>query len=122
MVDVRDPLKPKFAGCYAEDGYVHDAQCVIYHGPDTRYTGKEVCFCYNENSLTLVDVTDKSKPTMISKRGYTGYEYTHQVNFTPLALYVYYVYQGYYASEENMSRVTVCAVPIYDVAYLFTSL
>ena len=36
MIDVNDPGNPKFAGCYMDDGYVHDAQCVIYKGPDTR--------------------------------------------------------------------------------------
>ena len=37
MVDVNNPIDPQFAGCYSEDGYVHDAQCVVYNGPDTRY-------------------------------------------------------------------------------------
>jgi len=78
MIDVSDPKNPRNAGCFADDGYVHDAQCVVYNGPDSRYTGKEVCFCYNEDSFTLVDVTDKSNPMMISKRGYEGYAYTHQ--------------------------------------------
>jgi choice-of-anchor B domain-containing protein len=78
VVDVKDPLKPTTAGCFGGDGYVHDAQCVIYHGPDTRYTGKEICFCFNEDTLTLVDVTDKSQMTMISKTAYPNAEYTHQ--------------------------------------------
>jgi hypothetical protein len=59
MVDIREPLSPKFAGCYSDDGYCHDAQCVNYKGPDARYKGHEICFAYNEDSLTLVDVTDK---------------------------------------------------------------
>ena len=42
MVDVRDPLNPVFAGCYQDDGYTHDAQCVIYRGPDTDHFEKEV--------------------------------------------------------------------------------
>lgn len=29
MVDVRQPASPTFAGCVAEDGYVHDTQCVV---------------------------------------------------------------------------------------------
>lgn len=36
MVDVNDPVDPKFAGCFGQDGYVHDAQCIIYNGPDSR--------------------------------------------------------------------------------------
>ena len=37
MIDVSDPVNPQFVGCYGDDGYVHDAQCVIYNGPDYRY-------------------------------------------------------------------------------------
>lgn len=33
------------------DGYVHDAQCVVYRGPDTRYYGKDVCYAFNGFSL-----------------------------------------------------------------------
>lgn len=36
MMDVTNPLKPTFISCFGTDGYVHDAQCVNYHGPDTR--------------------------------------------------------------------------------------
>ncbi|CAH1773263.1 unnamed protein product [Owenia fusiformis] len=78
MVDVSDPKQPVFAGCYSEDGYTHDAQCVIYRGPDGRYTGREICFNYNEDSLTIVDVTDRSNPVMVSKMGYDLSKYTHQ--------------------------------------------
>ena len=41
-MDVSDPLNPTFAGCFGDDGYVHDAQCTIYTGPDTEHQGKEV--------------------------------------------------------------------------------
>jgi len=78
VIDVKDPLSPTFAGCFGADGYVHDAQCVIYHGPDTRYQNREVCFCFNENSLTLVDVHDKNDMKMITKTGYINVAYTHQ--------------------------------------------
>lgn len=78
MVDIRDPLNPTFAGCYGDDGYTHDAECVIYNGPDERYRGNEVCFNYNENSLTLVDVTDKDNLQLLSREPYAGSQYTHQ--------------------------------------------
>ena len=77
-VDIRNPLEPKFMGCFAQDGYVHDAQCVVYKGPDGRYQGREICFCYNENTLTIVDVEDKENMKQISRISYTGYQYTHQ--------------------------------------------
>jgi len=78
MVDISDPKNPEFAGCYSGDGYVHDTQCVIYTGPDTQHTGKEICFCYNEDTLTIVDVSTKSQPLMISRTPYPGSQYTHQ--------------------------------------------
>jgi choice-of-anchor B domain-containing protein len=79
MVDVNEPKEPKFAGCFGQDGYVHDAQCVVYNGPDTKYQGREICFCYNENTLTIVDVEDKNNPTMLSREPYNNAFYTHQV-------------------------------------------
>lgn len=56
----------------------HLAQCVIYTGPDQQYKGKEICFGYNEDSLTIYDVTDKQSPKIISKTPYQGSAYTHQ--------------------------------------------
>lgn len=38
-----NPAEPTFAGCFADDGYVHDVHCVIYKGDDIRYTNKEIC-------------------------------------------------------------------------------
>ena len=78
VVNVRDPTSPKFSGCFGSDGYVHDAQCVNYKGPDIRYSGKEICFCYNEDTLTLVDVTDKTNMKLVSRVGYKNSQYTHQ--------------------------------------------
>src|SRR6185503_10713898 len=44
MIDVRSPKEPKFVGCFADtesgrarNGYIHDALCVNYKGPDKRY-------------------------------------------------------------------------------------
>ena len=79
VVNVRDPYIPQFAGCFGQDGYVHDAQCVIYKGPDTDYQGREICFCYNENTLTIVDVEDKDNMKMLSRVPYNNVYYTHQV-------------------------------------------
>jgi hypothetical protein len=78
MVDVQDPANPVFAGCVANDGYVHETQCVVYAGPDAAYSGHDVCFSSNEDTLTIVDVTDKSSPVQLSRTGYTGSGYTHQ--------------------------------------------
>ncbi len=78
MIDIHDPLNPAFVGCFSDDGYTHDAQCINYDGPDTRYNGHEICLAANEDTLTIVDVTDKTNPIQLSRTSYSGYGYTHQ--------------------------------------------
>lgn len=78
FVDLRQPKEPVFAGCFSDDLYTHDAQCVLYEGPDTAYRGREICFAYNEDTLTVVDVTEKAAPRQISRQTYQGAIYTHQ--------------------------------------------
>ncbi|MBB5953911.1 choice-of-anchor B domain-containing protein [Saccharothrix tamanrassetensis] len=78
IVDVRTPKSPKRAGCVSQDGYTHDTQCVVYRGPDAAYSGKEICFNSNEDTLTIVDVTNKANPVQISRKGYSGSQYSHQ--------------------------------------------
>ncbi len=82
MVDISNPTNPQFAGCYSADGYTHDAQCVNYAGPDPDHQGKEICVNSNEDTVTIVDVTTKSNPVLLSRTGYAGAEYTHQGWFT----------------------------------------
>ena len=78
ILDISDPVNPTLIGDYAGDGYTHDAQVVSYIGPDSNYQGKEIAFCCNENTVTIVDVTDPTDATMISSVGYAGSSYTHQ--------------------------------------------
>ena len=78
ILDISDPLNPTLIGDYAGDGYTHDAQVVSYIGPDGNYQGREIAFCCNENTVTIVDVTDPTDATMISSVGYAGSSYTHQ--------------------------------------------
>ena len=78
MVDIASPASPVFAGCFSADGYTHDAQCVVYSGPDVTHQGREICLASNEDTLTIVDVTDKSNPVQLSRTGYAGADYTHQ--------------------------------------------
>ena len=85
MIDIRTPATPVFAGCFTDvltgrsgTGYTHDAQCVIYHGPDTDYTGREICIGSNETMISIADVTDKANPVAISRVSYPGAAYIHQ--------------------------------------------
>lgn len=78
MVNIQDPTHPVFAGCVGQDGYTHETQCVVYRGPDAAHTGRELCFSSNEDTLTIVDVTQKSAPMQLSRTSYTGSAYVHQ--------------------------------------------
>ena len=85
MIDIRDPKNPTFAGCFADantgrsgTGYTHDAQCVIYRGPDEEHRGKEICFGANENALSIADVSDKENPVALSVATYPNIGYAHQ--------------------------------------------
>jgi choice-of-anchor B domain-containing protein len=78
MMSIHQPLNPQFVGCYSEDGYTHDAQFVVYHGPDERFDGHEIGFLYNEDSLTIADFQDKSNVKMLSRVVYDGVAYSHQ--------------------------------------------
>ncbi len=78
MIDLSNPTSPTFAGCFDQDGYTHDAQCVTYIGPDTEHMGKEICFNSNTDTLTIVDVSNKSDPIQLSRTGYANSQYTHQ--------------------------------------------
>ena len=85
IIDVRDQLNPTFAGCFADTetgrsgtGYTHDAQCVIYNGPDTEHQGKEVCFNSNETALSIADVSDKENTIALSNADYPNVGYSHQ--------------------------------------------
>ncbi len=82
FINVQDPLNPIDEGGYGEDAYSHDAQTVIYNGPDTDYTGKEILIGSNENEIAIVDVTDKAAPKRISTISYSNVGYTHQGWFT----------------------------------------
>jgi choice-of-anchor B domain-containing protein len=78
IVDIRDPRAPVEAGCYAADGYIHDTQCVTYHGPDTRYLGRELCFNASVSQVTIVDVTEKRAPVRLGTIRDEQSAYIHQ--------------------------------------------
>ena len=85
IVDIHDPKHAKFVTCYADvgtgrskGGYTHDIQCVMYHGPDTRYTGHEICIAANETHISIQDVTDKKNIKLLSHVTYPNVAYAHQ--------------------------------------------
>jgi len=82
MYDLSNPTDPTLAGCFKEDGYTHDIQCVDYAGPDADYAGREICVASNEDTVTVIDTTDKAAPEMIARAPYETSAYTHQGWFT----------------------------------------
>ena len=82
FVDISNPLNPTPAGGFATDSYSHDGQVVIYNGPDTDYTSREIYIGSNTSFVSIVDITDKSNPQSIATMTYSNTVYTHQGWFT----------------------------------------
>lgn len=78
IINIQNPTSPTFVTEYNAQGYSHDAQIVVYNGPDTEHVGKQLYFGSNENKVVVVDVTNKLAPVLISAFTYTNTAYTHQ--------------------------------------------
>ncbi|GIV58089.1 MAG: hypothetical protein KatS3mg042_1002 [Rhodothermaceae bacterium] len=121
MIDIRDPKHPRFAGCFSHvgtgnngTGGTHDAQCVVYRGPDADYQGREICFGSNETALSIADVTDKANPKAIARATYPKVAYAHQGWLTEDHRYFYMNDEG-----DEMSRlVPGTRTLIWDVSDL----
>ena len=121
MIDIRDPKKPSFAGCFADPmtginrtGYSHDAQCVTYSGPDAQYRGREICFGSNETALSIADVTDKDSTIAISSASYPNVAYSHQGWLTEDQNFFYMNDEG----DEASGTVERTRTIIWDVSDL----
>ena len=79
--DLSNPISPELVTELPSFGYSHDAQIVIYNGPDQDYVGKEIYFGSNEDRVDIVDVTNKLEPKLISTFNY-DHQYTHQAWLT----------------------------------------
>ena len=81
FINIQDPLNPASEGGLHD--YAHDAQVVIYSGPDTEHHGKEILIGSNEDEIVIADVSNKSNPVVISTiAGYSNIGYVHQGWFT----------------------------------------
>ncbi|MBX2828604.1 MAG: choice-of-anchor B family protein, partial [Flavobacteriaceae bacterium] len=80
FVDISDPLNPVNAGGVASGLFTHDAQVVSYIGPDADYSGSEILISFNgfDGDITIVDITDKNNPQVISNFSYTSTQHAHQ--------------------------------------------
>eukprot|EP01084_Bolivina_argentea_P031576 58456_1 len=87
-LDINNPFEPSYVSCYSEIGYVHDIQCINYHGPHEKYVNNEICFAYSPGgdggfpcsdcAVNIIDITDKNNIHLISKVSYPLSAYTHQ--------------------------------------------
>ncbi len=92
-----DPLDPQLIGCMTEDGYTHDVQCVIYHGPDSEHRGKEICIGSNEDTLTIYDATDAADPQILSILDYQTLPFLPPDGGPPN----YYTHQGWLSEDHE---------------------
>ena len=78
IVDVSDPSDPILAGSW-EELYVHDAQAVVYEGPDEDYAGREVVFAFcGPAGIRIIDVEDKADCQTVSSVQDSAWVYVHQ--------------------------------------------
>jgi choice-of-anchor B domain-containing protein len=78
IFDVSTPLAPTPVGAMADDGYTHDSLCRNYRGADKDHKGDEICFNFNEDSVTIYNVTENpQQPVQLSRNPYKGAAYTH---------------------------------------------
>lgn len=113
MVDISEPTLPLFAGCFRDDGYTHDAHCIIYDGPDEDWTDREVCALFNEDDVLFVDVSDKLAPAIISRLTYPDPVYTHQGWFTEDRSYL--VFNDEEDEIKNKSNTTTFVADVRDL-------
>ena len=119
MVDASDPENPTFAGCYHDAssggrGYTHDAQCLVYDGPDEEYRGRQLCIGSNESELNIADVTDKSDPQTVARVSYPNVAYAHQGWFDEEHRYFYMNDEG----DETAGNVDRTRTLVWDLTDL----
>ena len=81
FVDVSDPLNPVDAGCFNGAGGpngTHDAQCVVYNGPDPDHQGRSICIIATGGDFAIADATDPQNTTLLSRVAHDNVGYAHQ--------------------------------------------
>ena len=78
ILDVSQPLAPVPVGATYDDGYTHDSLCRTYLGPDKKHSENEVCFNFNEDTVTIYDVTaNPTMPEQLARVTYENASYAH---------------------------------------------
>jgi len=79
IFDVMDPLNPVVLGGASEWGAFHDAQAVVYDGPDTEHLGKELLFAAGGDRLWILDISDPTDIGLLGSTTYPNAHFSHQV-------------------------------------------
>ncbi len=78
IVDVSNPTNPSLAGSW-EEAYIHDAQVVVYNGPDLDHVGQEIAFAFSGFAgFFIVNVEDKTDCQTVAQISEENWVYTHQ--------------------------------------------
>lgn len=98
IYSLANPASPQFVGSWS-DRYVHDAQIVSYDSVQVggqTLLNREIAFCCSgfnggsvDTGLTIVDVTDKSNPVVLSQTAYSSRAYSHQAWLSEDRQYLY---------------------------------
>jgi hypothetical protein len=64
--DLSNLTNATFVGCVASDRYTHDSQCVTYRGPNSRFTGRELCL--NSTAPARAPSTSTAAPPAFGRR------------------------------------------------------
>lgn len=92
-----NPANPEFIGCLTGGGYNHDVQCVIYHGPDGNFRGREICIGSNESAMVIYDATDAANPVVLDSVTYLDVPFFDGSNPFPN----YYTHQGWLSEDHS---------------------
>jgi hypothetical protein len=61
----KTPVTPTFEGCIyvdaGERGFVHDAHCIKYTGPDEKYKGVNICALSMESEIVFYNLDDRNE-------------------------------------------------------------
>ncbi len=98
VYDVSNPNHPVFEGCLDADGYNHDIQCVVYHGPDREFQGREICIGSNEDALTIYEVSDLDNEEILASVKYLDFDYWPDPEAGPPS---YYTHQGWLSEDHS---------------------
>jgi choice-of-anchor B domain-containing protein len=114
IFDVSVPLAPVPVGWMSDDGYTHDSLCQNYKGPDKKFKRHEICFNFNEDTVTIYDVTaNPTMPEQLARKTYKNASYTHSGALTKDHKYLISTDEG-----DETSHLIPSTLYIWDVRKL----